>query len=227
MSIETAIETRLADYLTREAERVHVDDALDDIEAEVDGGMVRMALATAPAPTRRFATIASLAAVTLAIVGATLVLDARRSTPIDAQSAPVGAPVGESSGEQVDESSGEPLTEQIGQEIGEVLPPVEDEPPSYPLPAGGTVQGFTPSCTSTDGIAFRCLIPEYPFVPGFDRTGEVQVIVDDTNHLSGGCRAASADGTEWDCFVGQRSIDEGVVHPPTLGAPWEPGWAEG
>lgn len=205
-------EATLSDYLAAEAERVVVYDSLDDIEADVAHLVV-----TDPAtPTRRLAPLAALAAVTLAVVAATLVVDARRSTP---DTSAFGSPIDE------------PVAEPVGVPIDSVPPPDGSLPDTFvasvPLPAGGTVQGFTPSCTTLDGSEYHCEIPDYPTPAGFDRTGEIQVIVDDTGHLSGGCRAAAPDGTAWTCYVGRRSIDEGVVHPPTLGQPWQAGWADG
>lgn len=58
-------------------------------------------------------------------------------------------------------------------------------------------------------------------VVDIDMTGYAIVIVDDTSHVSGGCRATSADGLDWNCFVGQRSIDEDLVGANYLGD-WAP-----
>jgi hypothetical protein len=42
-------------------------------------------------------------------------------------------------------------------------------------------------------------------------------IVDKTGHVSGGCRAESADGTRWRCYLGQESIRQDILEPSALG----------
>ena len=53
-------------------------------------------------------------------------------------------------------------------------------------------------------------------------TGYTSVIVDDTSHVSGGCRATSPDATQLTCYVGQRAIEEQIVEAEYFGD-WAPG----
>lgn len=208
-------EAELTTYLTREAERVVVYDSLDDIEGDV----AHLVFTRPVERARRLAPLAALVAVALSVVAAMLVVDARESTTANAPAA--AAPAEDPATAPLDES--QPSDERPPADVPVVAP----GPVSVPLPAGGTVQGFTPTCSTVDSIEFTCEIPDYPARGVVDRTGEIQVIVDDTGHLSGGCRSANPNGTVWTCFVGQRSVDEGVVHPPTLGQEWTAGWSEG
>jgi hypothetical protein len=94
------------------------------------------------------------------------------------------------------------------------------------LPGGAVLQGFTPECTTTDDIVFDCTLPSYP-TEGQDVTGMVQAIVDETSHVSGGCRSVAADGTRWTCFIGERAVAEQIVDPGFLGDWAARGFAHG
>jgi hypothetical protein len=90
-----------------------------------------------------------------------------------------------------------------------------------PLPGGALLQGVEPSCTTLDSIVYDCTITAYPEPAEIDMTGYAAIIVDDTSHVSGGCRARSADALQWMCYVGQRAVDEQIVGPNFIGD-WAP-----
>jgi hypothetical protein len=46
--------------------------------------------------------------------------------------------------------------------------------------------------------------------------GTLEPTIDATHHVNGGCRATSADGTQWDCYLGQAAVKQKIV--PGLGA---------
>jgi hypothetical protein len=101
-----------------------------------------------------------------------------------------------------------------------------------PLPAGAVLQGAVPSCTTIDNVEFRCTFEKYPgaalSTPERQVTlGQTEPIVDDTSHVSGGCRALSEDGVFWTCFVGQMAIDEGTIGANYLGATSPRGYVSG
>jgi hypothetical protein len=41
--------------------------------------------------------------------------------------------------------------------------------------------------------------------------GTVEPTVDSTRHINGGCRAINADGTRWNCYLGQAAVKQKVV----------------
>lgn len=41
--------------------------------------------------------------------------------------------------------------------------------------------------------------------------GTVEPTVDATHHINGGCRAINADGTQWDCYLGQAAVKKKIV----------------
>jgi hypothetical protein len=41
--------------------------------------------------------------------------------------------------------------------------------------------------------------------------GTVEPTIDTTHHINGGCRAINADGTQWDCYLGQAAVAQKIV----------------
>lgn len=41
--------------------------------------------------------------------------------------------------------------------------------------------------------------------------GTVEPTVDVTHHINGGCRAINAEGTRWDCYLGQAAVKQKIV----------------
>lgn len=93
--------------------------------------------------------------------------------------------------------------------------------------------GTEPTCTALrEGVEYDCTLAKPPReeapVPPAESVGDTHgragewkgyVIgtVDKTGHVSGGCRAQSADGTRWRCYLGQESIRQGILEPSALG----------
>ena len=46
--------------------------------------------------------------------------------------------------------------------------------------------------------------------------GTLEPTIDATHHVNGGCRAVNADGTVWDCYLGQAAVKHKIV--PGIGA---------
>lgn len=202
----STLEHDVSDYLRLEASRVSVNDTLDDIER----GVTVVAFATPHERPRPMLPFIGAAASIILVAG--LVLARQDNTPQQAGSA-------EAPTESLVDDTVVPTTETT-------VAPTTAEPTTtlaqMPLPAGGRIQGITPSCTTTDSIVYDCTIPEYPpdgRIP--DMTGFTTIIVDDTSHVSGGCRATSVDATRFTCYVGQRAIDEQIVGANYLGE-WAP-----
>jgi hypothetical protein len=93
--------------------------------------------------------------------------------------------------------------------------------------------GTEPTCTTLrKGVEYDCTLAKPPQeeapVPPAESVGDVHGragewkgyvigIVDKTGHVSGGCRAESADGTRWRCYLGQESIRQDILGPSALG----------
>lgn len=94
--------------------------------------------------------------------------------------------------------------------------------------------GTEPTCTTLrQGVEYDCTLAkppqqEAPIPPAESAGGDVHGragewkgyvigIVDKTGHVSGGCRAQSADGTSWRCYLGQESIRQNILEPSALG----------
>lgn len=201
----------IIDYLHLEASRVSVSDTLDDIELGVT------VVAFAPLHERPRRALPFIGAAASIILVAGLVIARQDSTPEQ----PAGSATSPTAPTDIDNTVAPTTTETT-------VPSTTAAPTTtlarVPLPAGGRIQGIVPSCTTTDSIAYDCAIAEFP-EPGVgtvvDYTGYVTEIVDDTSHVSGGCRSTSADATRYTCYVGQRAIDEQTVDARRLGE-WAP-----
>ncbi|MGB8860471.1 MAG: hypothetical protein WCC60_14500 [Ilumatobacteraceae bacterium] len=207
----STFEHDLIDYLRLEASRVNVNDTLDDIQRGVN------VVTFAPPHEQPRRALPFIGAAASIILVAGLVM-ARQDTTRDqaaglatSPTAPAGA-----------DSTVAPTTTDTT--VPPTTAPPTTTPAQVPLPAGGRIQGIVPSCTTTDSIVYDCAIAEFP-EPGVgtvvDYTGYVTEIVDDTSHVSGGCRSTSADATRYTCYVGQRAIDEQTVDARRLGE-WAP-----
>jgi hypothetical protein len=47
--------------------------------------------------------------------------------------------------------------------------------------------------------------------------GTVYQTVDATQHVNGGCRGLTADGLEWECWIGQAAVDQKIISQGFLG----------
>lgn len=202
------IERDVTSYLRSEADRVAIHDSLADIE---DG--VTLVSVT---PSIKRANPAPLWIAVAASIVAVLAMIASRDTL--SSGAPAGHAVVTFDAVTTPTIVKQPTTSSAT----ESSPPTTVPPARVPLPAGAELQGLTPSCTTVDGIEYDCTLEEYAVPLGdFDMTGYVIEIVDDTSHVSGGCRSASADALTWRCYVGQRAVEEEIVAAGFLGD-WAP-----
>jgi hypothetical protein len=195
----------IADYLWSEADRVVVYDTLADIEEGITFVPVaRTSQQRKPAPVLLVA-----AALVALVVGLVVVRDTRpQDEPTAAQpDITVQATVATVAPETTPSST--------------TIPPTTVPAVRVPLPAGAVLQGVVPSCTTLDSIEYDCTIAAYPDLVLTDMTGYTTVIVDDTSHVSGGCRAITPDALTWTCYVGQASVDQQIVGANYLGD-WAP-----
>ncbi len=56
-----------------------------------------------------------------------------------------------------------------------------------------------------------------PAATATDWTGTVESTVDATKHVNGGCRAQNASGTEWECYIGEAAVRQGIIGQGFLG----------
>lgn len=201
------LEDEVTDYLRCEAERVTVWNDLDHIE----NGVTRVPLTIRESDSHRSLLWIGAAASIMVVVGFALrssssaqdprIIVLGSSTPAESVAIATSLPP---------DTTGAPQTT-----VPAALARVS-------LPAGARFQGIAPSCTTVDSIVYECTIPAFPEEASYDMTGYTSVIVDDTSHVSGGCRATSPDATQLTCYVGQRAIEEQIVEAEYFGD-WAPG----
>jgi hypothetical protein len=88
------------------------------------------------------------------------------------------------------------------------------------MPGGAQIfAGTNPSCTSSDGIVFDCVLATAPVGEPINNLGTVEMIVDEASKINGGCRSTDEAGMRWTCFIGQRAVDEQIISANLLGQP--------
>jgi hypothetical protein len=87
------------------------------------------------------------------------------------------------------------------------------------MPAGTlALEGTEPTCTIvTEGIEYHCTLAKAPAAEVSDWNGTVEPTVDSSKHVNGGCRSLASDGKEWQCYLGQKAVDEQIIGPGLLG----------
>jgi hypothetical protein len=87
------------------------------------------------------------------------------------------------------------------------------------MPAGTlALAGTEPTCTVvTTDVEFHCLLAKAPAPEVTDWKGTVEPTVDASKHVNGGCRSLASDGKEWECFIGQKAVDEQIIGQGFLG----------
>jgi hypothetical protein len=88
------------------------------------------------------------------------------------------------------------------------------------MPAGTlALAGTEPTCTIvTKDVEFHCVLAHAPAPEVSDWKGTVEDTVDATKHVNGGCRSLASDGREWECYLGQKAVDEQIIGQSFLGA---------
>jgi hypothetical protein len=202
--MNSTLEHELTHYLRGEAARVDVRDNL-----ELDGvPLVRIERSKATGTRSRAPTLIGVAASVVLLAGLVAIRHdtAEVRTPVAAQPDDGSAPV-----------SPEPTSPE----------PSSPLPVLVELPDGATFMGLSPRCTTAIAGIYDCTIDEFPAdARTADVTGYVAEIVDNTSHVSGGCRALNADGTRLTCYVGQLAVDHDIVSAGFLGD-WVSGPAQG
>lgn len=85
-----------------------------------------------------------------------------------------------------------------------------------------TFAGTEPTCTTIrEGLEYECLVDHAQLINGEgvkpgDFLGVVLPSVDKTGAINGGCRSRDAEGTRWDCFLGEESVRQGILMPSAL-----------
>jgi hypothetical protein len=87
------------------------------------------------------------------------------------------------------------------------------------MPAGTlALEGTEPTCTVvTEDVEFHCTLAKAPAPEVSDWMGTVEPTVDASKHVNGGCRSLASDGKEWQCYLGQKAVDERIIGPQFLG----------
>jgi hypothetical protein len=88
------------------------------------------------------------------------------------------------------------------------------------MPAGTlALAGTEPTCTIVmSDSEFHCLLAKAPAAEVSDWMSTVEPTVDASKHVNGGCRSLASDGREWECYLGQKAVDERIIGPSLLGA---------
>jgi hypothetical protein len=88
------------------------------------------------------------------------------------------------------------------------------------MPAGTlALAGTEPTCTVvTQGVEFHCVLAQAPAPEVSNWLSTVEPTVDPSKHVNGGCRSLASDGKEWECYLGQKAVDEQIIGPSLLGA---------
>jgi hypothetical protein len=88
------------------------------------------------------------------------------------------------------------------------------------MPAGTlALAGTEPTCTIvTKDVEFHCVLAKAPAPEISDWMSTVEPTVDASKRVNGGCRSLASDGKEWECYLGQKAVDEQIIGPSLLGA---------
>ncbi len=188
----STLEHEIAAYLGSQAQRVEVTDELDAIEND----LLLLLRAHVEQRHRRLAPVLGVAAAVLLIGGLAV----------------VGQQGGETVPGEAFGAAPDPVVDVTAVPSANLapIPVATDVPVEVLLPDGAVLNGVVPSCIATaDPDVFECSIGAFPEPLGtLDYTGYTSVIVDDTSHVSGGCRATNSDATEYMCYVGERAVEE-------------------
>lgn len=89
------------------------------------------------------------------------------------------------------------------------------------MPAGSAIfEGTDPTCTVvTDGVEYRCVLASSPTVEVQDSyrgTKELTVDLKDST-INGGCIGTTADGREWECYIGMAAVEHQILTADLLG----------
>ena len=74
--------------------------------------------------------------------------------------------------------------------------------------------GFTPAQIKADNVAIDAGAAG---IGAGQFKGIVEPTVDATHHVDGGCRAISADGSRWECYIGQAAVKQRIIGRAFLG----------
>jgi hypothetical protein len=87
------------------------------------------------------------------------------------------------------------------------------------LPQGTlSLAGTDPTCiTKVDGVEYHCTLGKAPAPEVSDWLGTVEPTVDASKHVNGGCRSLNHEGTDWECYIGQKAVDEQIIGQSFLG----------
>ena len=50
-----------------------------------------------------------------------------------------------------------------------------------------------------------------------DWRGSLEATVDSSKHVNGGCRGLNSAGTEWECYIGEAAVEQGIISHAFLG----------
>jgi hypothetical protein len=87
------------------------------------------------------------------------------------------------------------------------------------MPAGTlALAGTDPTCTVvTQDVEFHCTLAKAPAPEISDWKNTAEATVDRSKHVNGGCRSLASDGKTWECYLGQKAVDEQIIGQGFLG----------
>lgn len=93
------------------------------------------------------------------------------------------------------------------------------------MPAGAKIfEGRTATCSVvTNNVEYHCVLDKAPQIESTDASGNpiykgvVEPTVDAAHKVNGGCRGLTTDGLQWQCYIGQKAVDEQIVGQGFLG----------
>jgi hypothetical protein len=87
------------------------------------------------------------------------------------------------------------------------------------MPAGAAIfEGRNPTCTPVvQGVEYHCVLDRAPAPEVTDFTGTKEATVDSTKHVNGGCVGLTADGMEWECYLGNAAVEKEIISAGFLG----------
>jgi hypothetical protein len=96
---------------------------------------------------------------------------------------------------------------------------ISNEDVAASMPAGTlSLAGTEPTCTVVKAdVEFHCTLAKAPAPEVSDWKGTVEPTVDKTQHVNGGCRSLASDGKTWQCYIGEKAVDEQIIGPDFLG----------
>jgi len=79
--------------------------------------------------------------------------------------------------------------------------------------------GTHPTCAQVSDHQFHCVLQSAPTIEYIQGSylGTKMTSVDTSKHIDGGCIGTSANGLNWDCYLGKAAVTHGILDAGLLG----------